>query len=76
MLAVVPTYNNKHQRGISGSCSRECALGESRQNSTYESRRNITCLALEYVLLHVFMVTRANIIFGCIWHIFFKMCSW
>lgn len=46
------------------------------QWSTYESRRNITCLALEYVLLHVFMVTRANIIFGCIWHIFFKMCSW
>ena len=57
-------------------CSRECALGESRQNSTYESRRNIICLALEYVLPHVFMVTRANIIFGCIWHIFFKMCSW
>ena len=48
---------------------REMALccDESRQNITRQVAPKTFCLALEYILPHVLMVTRrANILFGCI----------
>ena len=50
-------------------CSPSCAHGDS-------SRKYIVWLYLNVSKIYSRGCARANIIFGCVWNIFLKMCSW